>query len=224
MPDDPAPIPSGFNDPPPADPTPTPVDSNSTETPPADQPADPQKPVDAPADEQPADPPPFDVEAYLKGVTVDEGQDYTFDADLLKEVAPVANELGIAPEALGKLANLLGKREAAQLAAEKTRLEEIATAREANVKQMDEAVAKLKADNPQMAKRVQAALNLPFLKDSTFMKALEETELSHDPVLWQLLERVGRTLGNDPGAGRNAPPKSHAAASLAEILSGGQYK
>jgi hypothetical protein len=158
-------------------------------------------------------------------VKVDEGKDYTFDEDLLKEVAPVANELGIKPEALGRLANLLADRQSADLAKAAEARAAYTERQAAYIKQMDEAANALRAENPQFDAHVNAALNLPFLKDSEFLKVFRETPLSHDPAVLQVLERAGRTVATDEGIGANAPsPTKGAKLSFAEIMTGGRYK
>jgi hypothetical protein len=158
-------------------------------------------------------------------VKVDEGKTYEFDQDLLKEVAPVANELGIKPEALGKLANLLATRQSADLAKaaeERTAYNQRQTE---YVKQLDAAANALREANPQFDAHVKAALELPFVKGSEFANVLKETHLSHDPVVLQLLEIVGRTHASDDGLGVNTPaPNGGGNATVAEIFTGGLYK
>jgi hypothetical protein len=174
----------------------------------------------------PADPPPaFNLEEYLQGVKVDEGQTYEFDQDLLKEVAPVANELGIKPEALGKLANLLATRQSADLAKAAEERAAYTERQTAYVKQLDEAAEALRKDNPQFDAHVKAALELPFVKGSEFAKVLMESHLSHDPVVLQLLEIVGRIHAGDDGIGVNTPASNGGGnPSIAEIMTGGLYK
>lgn len=210
-------------DPDPIAPPPSLVDPPPADNPP---PVDP-KPTDPPkeGDPKPTDPPAFNLEEYLSGVKVDEGKTYEFDQDLLKEVAPVANELGIKPEALGKLANLLATRQNADLA--KAAEEHVAyNQRQAEyVKRLDAAADELRKANPQFDKNVKAALELPFVKGSEFAKVLTETHLSHDPVVLQLLERAGRGIAPDEGDGVNAPaPNGGGNATVAEIFTGGLYK
>jgi hypothetical protein len=211
-------------DPDPIAPPPSLVDPPPADNPP---PADP-KPTDPPkegGDPKPADPPAFNLEEYLSGVKVDEGKTYEFDQDLLKEVAPVANELGIKPEALGKLANLLATRQSADLAKaaeERTAYNQRQTE---YVKQLDAAANALREANPQFDAHVKAALELPFVKGSEFANVLKETHLSHDPVVLQLLEIVGRTHASDDGLGVNTPaPNGGGNATVAEIFTGGLYK
>lgn len=194
-------------------------------------PTEPVEPVDAPPQEVPAtegtetpEPQAFNLDEYIAGVKVDEGMSYEFDQDLLKEVAPVANEAGISPENLSKLANLLAKRESDMLAKTTAAQTEFRARQEAYVKEMDAQVEALKKDNPQFEGNVRAALNLPFVKDSVFMKTFLESELSHDPVVLQILERAGRTIAPDAGDGANAPAPTPEARSLVDILTGGRYK
>ena len=190
-------------------------------------PADP-KPGETPTeggDPKPADPHAFNLEEYLSGVKVDEGKTYEFDQDLLKEVAPVANELGIKPEALGKLANLLATRQSADLAKAAEERAAYNKRQSEYVKQMDAATEALREANPKFDANVKAALELPFVKGSEFAKVLTETHLAHDPVVLQLLERAGRGIAPDEGDGVNAPaPNGGGNATVAEIMSGGLYK
>lgn len=210
-------------DPDPIAPPPSLVDPPPADNPP---PADP-KPTDPPkeGDPKPADPPTFNLEEYLSGVKVDEGKTYEFDQDLLKEVAPVANELGIKPEALGKLANLLATRQSTDLAKAAEERNAYNQRQTEYVKQLDAATDELRKANPQFDKNVKAALELPFVKGSEFANVLKETHLSHDPVVLQLLEIVGRTHASDDGLGVNTPaPNGGGNATVAEIFTGGLYK
>lgn len=192
---------------------------------PAEPPADTATPGEPTATE-PTDPAPaFNVEEYIAGVKVDEGQTYEFNQDLLKEVAPVANELGINPEQLGKLANLMAQREVKDIAERQARQAKSDEERATRVAELDKQVAELNKADPQFAGNVKAAMGLDFMKGSALETLINTTELGHDPVMQQLLAMAGRTVAVDTGVGVNsAPSPAPAFQSWAERWSGGLVK
>lgn len=167
----------------------------------------------------------FNVDDYVANIKVDEGQSYEFNKELLKEVAPVANELGINPEQLSKLANLMAQRESKFLAERQALQAKADEERASRVAEFDKQIAELRKEDPQLASNVKAAMGLDFVKGSAFEECLNTTELGHDPVVFRLLAMAGRTVAVDNGTGANATTQgANGNYSFAEVITGGRYK
>jgi hypothetical protein len=197
-------------------------------TPPEPQPnADESNPTEPPVEEEApkGEPPAFNLDEYMSGIKVDEGQTYEFNQDLLKEIAPIANEEGVKPETLSRLANYLAQREAKGMEERQALQAKANEERAAYVATLDKQVAELRKADPQFASYVKAALNLDFIKGSVFEQLFHTTEIGHDPVVHQMLAWIGRPVAVDKGIGSHSTGRTNAPdMTLGQAWFGGKYK
>lgn len=152
-------------------------------------------PQDPSGDEPPKnDPTPLTPEEYVKGITADEGAEYQFDQQTVKEFGPALQELGLTPEQAKAVANRFAKygyeRTQADLAA-----------RQARCAEFDKQTMALIKERPHLAEEARACID-HYFKDRPDLTAIfMGTELSHDPTVLTLLADLGKLHMSDGGPG-----------------------
>lgn len=145
-------------------------------------------------------PEPAKEEDYLKAVVKDEtllGNDKNvqLDSALIKAMIPKAQELGVSPDSLGKLANALAK---AQLDQGKEAL-----------KSRIDYFNKMKAESMQKYtegdfKTINAGIDKWFKPNGVMNNVIRNSELGADPEFLALMHYLGKQVAEDNAAGAGA--------------------
>ena len=133
-------------------------------------------------------------EEYVKGITADEGAEYQFDQQTVKEFGPALQELGLTPEQAKAVANRFAKygyeRTQADLAA-----------RQERCAAFDKQTLALIKERPHLAEEARACIDHYFKERPDLRAIFMGTELSHDPTVLTLLADLGKLHMADGGPG-----------------------
>ena len=133
-------------------------------------------------------------EEYVKGITADEGAEYAFDQQTVKEFGPALQELGLTPEQAKAVANRFAKygyeRTQADLAA-----------RQERCAAFDKQTMALIKERPHLAEEARACIDHYFKERPDLRAIFMGTELSHDPTVLTLLADLGKLHMADGGPG-----------------------
>lgn len=161
---------------------------------------------------------PVSPEKYAEGIVPEKGARWFFEQDLVRQMAPALQELGLSQEQGSKLANAFARTQYDQALKEQAARNERMSAFNAAVKEMTIA-------NPKVLDQARSAIE-HFFADSPVLKEIfYKTELGCDPKMITLLAYAGRGLAEAKGLpGAEAGVSGSRQASFAEILSGGLIK
>jgi hypothetical protein len=163
-------------------------------------------------------PAPMSDEDYAKGITVDEGAEYTLDSDAVKAMVPHLKEAGLNAEQSKKIANELAKYQYETMKAE-------AEARQARIREWKPQVEAMIRENPNIQAEWQAAMNEIAKYDPILVDVIRNTELGYSPGMLRALSLCGRPLVGDGGIGTQATGGGMSnGKGYAAIMSNGIYK
>lgn len=166
------------------------------------KPTEQQKEGEAPKQEtQP--PTELSDEDFAKGITVDEGAEYTFDDDLIKEMVPHLKEAGLDTAKATKLANEFTKAQYERMKAER---QAEYTARQERIKTWKPWIEQQMRENPRFAEEVNAGVDAMAKLDPVVSYLYRETEVGFSPAFLTLAALKGREMLTDGGIGTNAGP------------------
>lgn len=208
----PAPEPQG-NDP---DSFPNPLLGEPGTPPVAGADGDKGTPADPQGGAQDGAPAKLSPEEYVKGITVDEGAEYQFDQQTVKEFGPMMQELGLTPEQAKAVANRFAKygyeRTQADLAA-----------RQERCAAFDKQTLALIKERPHLAEEARAGIDHYFKGRPDLVAIFMGTELSHDPAVLTAFADLGKMRMSDGGPG-TANGVGSGKMGFAEALSRGVLK
>lgn len=161
------------------------------------KPEDGEKPDGEKPDGEGNEPVTISDEDFAKGITVDEGAEYAFDSDLVKEMIPHLKDAGLNPEQSKKLANELSKAQFEMVKKE-------AEARQTRIREWKPQIEAMVRENPAITKEWEAALAQIGKSDPVLVEVIRNTELGHSPGMLEILSLAGKALATDGGIGTQA--------------------
>lgn len=163
--------------------------------------------------------PPLEVsdEDFAKALTVDEGAEYAFDNDLVKEMVPHLKEAGLDTDKAKKLANVLTKAQYERMQAE---MQAERTARQERIKAWKPWIEQQMRENPRFSEEVNAGIDAMAKLDPVVAYLYRETEVGFSPAFLTMAALKGREMLTDGGIGTNAGPGA-TKASFASTISNG---